>query len=103
MTLMVHRRAETNSHEEVCITFLKHLESVFLGPNQDRLEGLRARIDEKCDSYKDGDLGHAEDTFALLWELAKKSVCSNPTAMDRTPYVSFPTSFFPENNLGTYS
>jgi len=49
----------------------EHLVSVVSRANNESAETLCEKIDEKVDSYANGDLDHAVDVITLLWKLSK--------------------------------
>lgn len=84
--------------------FVNHLASVLSGANEDSAKDLCGRIDEKIDSYANGDLDHAVDAITLLWQLAKAGGPSPPVPVpsDEISEVSPLIPLFSGTNLGTH-
>jgi len=49
----------------------QYLEMVIFRADNESMETLCEKIDEKVDSYANGDLDHAVDAMTLLWKLSK--------------------------------
>ena len=50
---------------------VEHLVSMVSGADSKSAKNLCEKIDEKVDSYANGDLDHAVDAITLLWKLSK--------------------------------
>jgi len=55
-----------------------HLVTVVSGADKESANELWGRIDEKVDSFANGDLDHAVDAIILLWKLSKGDRRSPP-------------------------
>ena len=78
---------------------VNYLASVLYGQNEDSAKDLCGKIDEKIESYANGDLDHAANAMALLWERSKEGESFRAPRYEML-YVSSPTSPFPATNLG---
>ena len=58
----------------------EHLVSVVSSADKDSAKKLCDRVDEKVDSYANGDLDRAVDAITLLWKLSKGGGQSSPTS-----------------------
>ena len=67
-----------NRYEEVRSIQVNHLVSLWFGEDKECVEGLGERIDEKVDSYANGELDHAMEAMTLLWELLRGGESSPP-------------------------
>jgi len=65
-------------HEEVRTIQVNYLVSVWFGEDGKPVEGLGEKIDEKVDSYANGESDHAMETMALLWEILRGGEGSPP-------------------------
>ena len=65
-----------NRFEEVRIVQVNHLVSILSSGNKESAEGLGERIDEKVDSYANGESNHAMEAITLLWELLREDAGS---------------------------
>jgi len=78
-------------HKNVGIMQAGHLVSVVSGTDKESATELRDRIDEKVDSYANGDLDHAVDAVTLLWKLSKGDKRPPPLSPVATSSVSQPS------------
>ena len=60
----------------------EHLVSVVSKLDDESAKALCEKIDEKVDSYANGDLDHAVDAMTLLWKLSKRD---NPSPIPLYP------------------
>jgi len=65
-------------YKNVGIMQAGHLVSVVSGADKESASELCDRIDEKVDSFANGDLDHAVDVITLLWKLSKGDRRSPP-------------------------
>jgi len=81
-----------NRYQEVRTVQVIHLASVWFRGGEESAERLGERIDEKVDSYANGELDHAMEAMTFLWELSRKgdesSVPSPIPVLEATPPVS---------------
>ena len=72
----------------------EHLVSVVSGADSKSAKALCEKIDEKVDSFANGNLNHAVDAITLLWKLSRG---------DKRPYFASPAAanFFGQSPLTT--
>ena len=78
-------------HKNVGIMQARRLVSVVSGTDKESVRELCDRIDEKVDSYANGDLDHAVNAVTLLWKLSKGDKRSPPLSPVATNSVSQPS------------
>ncbi|KAF9645620.1 hypothetical protein BDM02DRAFT_3262815 [Thelephora ganbajun] len=60
-----------SKYQEVRTVQVKHLASVWFRGDEESAEGLGEKIDEKIESYANGQLDYAMEAMTLLWELSR--------------------------------
>jgi len=66
----------------------EHLVSVVSSADKESAKNMCDRIDERVDSYANGDLDRAVDAITLLWKLSKEGRRSSPVFPVATNSVS---------------
>ena len=59
-------------YQEVMSAQINYLASVWFRSDAQSAVGLGERIDEKVDSYANGESNHAAEAMVLLWELSRE-------------------------------
>ena len=57
---------------------MKYLSDVWLSGSEEESKAVRAKLDEKIDSYAAGKLEHAVDVVSSMWEISDKGSPSDP-------------------------
>ena len=61
---------ECHSYDEIRSLYISQLAFVLM--EDSTTEATRVRVDEKIDSFYEGDLEHATDVLSALWEMVNK-------------------------------
>lgn len=61
---------QENRHQEVRTAQVNRLASLWLRGDEESADDIGERVDEKIDGYANGELDHAMEAMALLWELS---------------------------------
>ena len=60
-----------NRYQEVRTTQVSHLASAWFRGDEDVAKKIGEKVDKKIDGYVNGELDHAMETMALLWEFSR--------------------------------
>lgn len=81
-----------SKYQEVRTTQVNHLASTWFRGDEDVAKRIGEKVDKKIDGYVNGEIDHAMETMALLWELSrgKKTASGTPegTAPRAAPVFS---------------
>ena len=69
----------------------EHLVSVVSRADSESAKALCGKIDEKVDSFANGDLNHAVDAITLLWKLSREDKRRSPVSPVAANLVSQPS------------
>ena len=88
-------------YEEIRKIQVQRLASDLVRANEESMKHLHEEIEEKVDSFSNGDLDHAVDAIVLLWKLSREGVPPATVASVRFLNSSFSQLLTPPSPLSS--
>lgn len=81
-------------YEEIRKIQVRRLASVLAGVNEESAKRLCEKVEEKVESFANGDLDHAVDATVLLWKLSREDTRPPTTSTGRVRLLISPSLIY---------